>query len=291
MVSAQQNQQMQHTEAYHSLFTDLQNYCQQYSAKIGIGYKNLKTGETLFLHNDKVYPTMSVYKFHLALYILHLVDQKRLTIDTIIHIKRSELSQNTWSPMLKDKKGNEIALSVKELIEYSVGKSDNNACDILFELAGGPAKVHEYFGKLGIKKMGIHATEKEMHDNPASMFTNFTNPAAAIEVLTRFHAGTLLSKNSNDILFSIMRNSENPSTRIKAGLPASAKLAHKTGTGDIVDNKIFAVNDIGIVECENSNQYAICVFVHQAAMKEYEQCDAIIAEISRKIYNYAMLNK
>ncbi len=43
----------------------------------------------------------SVFKFHIALAVLDLVDQGKLSLDQKVFIKKSELLPNTWSPIRK----------------------------------------------------------------------------------------------------------------------------------------------------------------------------------------------
>jgi beta-lactamase class A len=118
----------------------------------------------------------STFKFPLAIAVLDLVDKGKYSIDQKIHIKKAQLDQETHSPM-RDKRPNEdFDITIGELLSYSVSESDNNACDILFELAGGTKKVNDYIHSLGVKDIAIVATEKEMKAGWDVQYTNYARP-------------------------------------------------------------------------------------------------------------------
>lgn len=60
----------------------------------------------------------------------------------------------------------DIAVSVKELLKYTLQLSDNNACDILFDRIIGPAETDTYIRSLGITDFSIAVNEDTMHEDP-----------------------------------------------------------------------------------------------------------------------------
>ena len=106
-------------------------------AHVGVSAVKLDTGESVSVGDEAFYPMQSVYKFPLALSVLKRVDQGVLDLDQKVQVTRDQLPEKTWSP-LRDRfpQGGEFPL--KELLRFSVQESDNNACDILFSLIGGP---------------------------------------------------------------------------------------------------------------------------------------------------------
>jgi beta-lactamase class A len=74
----------------------------------------------------------STFKFPLALYILHLVDEHKLALDKSYPINTAILDTDTWSPIVKEHPLQKLSLTLQDLLMYSVSYSDNNACDLLF---------------------------------------------------------------------------------------------------------------------------------------------------------------
>ena len=92
---------------------------------------------------DKRYEMNSVMKFPQAIYVAHFLDSCNISLDQRMTVKKKDLEQNTWSPMLK-MIDEEREFSYGELLALSLQQSDNNACDLLFELCGGPKDVQNY---------------------------------------------------------------------------------------------------------------------------------------------------
>ncbi|MBL7712192.1 MAG: class A beta-lactamase, subclass A2 [Chitinophagaceae bacterium] len=261
----------------------------EHKSRIGVA---INAGdEVVRLHNEHHYPMQSVFKFPLALAILKKVDEGALSLEQKIHISRSELHRNTWSPMREEHPKGNLDLSVAELLRYSVSMSDNNACDILFRVAGGPASVNQYIHSIGIQEIQIAATEHEMHQSWPVQYTNWCTPAAMNEMLTGFQEGKYLSASGTAFLLKLMTASSNSDKRIKGLLPPSATVAHKTGSsGTNKSGLTAATNDAGIISLPDGRRIFITVFVSDA-MESYDANEAIIARIAKAAFDHYSGNK
>jgi predicted peptidase len=268
------------------LKTTLTSIISQYKAKIGIAVIDLETHDTLTINNDFKYPMQSVYKFPLALAVLHQVDEKKILLQQQVHINREDLRPETWSPLkVKYPEGN-IDMTVAELLNYTVSQSDNNGCDILFKLLGGTKTVNNYIHQLGIKKISIAATEEEMGKAWQVPYTNWTEPLAMTKLIEGFYNIKYLSDSSNSFLMKLMIESSNSAKRLKGLLPDNIVVAHKTGTSNTNEKGITAaVNDVGIINLPNGKHIAISVFVSNSSEK-FETNEKIIAEISKAVFDY-----
>ncbi|MDZ7903041.1 MAG: serine hydrolase [Rheinheimera sp.] len=122
---------------------------------VGLAVSELGTNSRWQLNPQQQFPLMSVFKFPQAILVLKHVDEGKLRLDQQVSIDRRQLMLKTWSPMLKDHTAQQFSLTVKELLRYSVSLSDNNACDILFNLIGGPAALQQYLVDQGIQNVQI----------------------------------------------------------------------------------------------------------------------------------------
>ena len=102
------------------------------------------------------------------------------------HLTKEDVQLKTYSP-LRDKypEGN-VDVTIADLLTYTVSLSDNNACDILFKLAGGPKPVQKYVHGLGVKDIAIVANEEEMAQDWDVQYTNWCQPAAMLQLLDDF---------------------------------------------------------------------------------------------------------
>ncbi len=207
------------------------------------------------------FPMQSVFKFPLALAILDLVDQGKWKLDDLIAVGAEEILPDTWSPMRKVyPKGGNIPL--KELIRYSVAESDNNACDILFRLAGGVVPVQNYLHNKGIDTIRICSTEADMHRNNKLQYDNYSTPLAMNGLFRQWDAGKLLGKESTAFLKKVLEQTVTGAGRLRGKLPDGTVVAHKTGTSDVTPEGITsALNDAGIIRMPRGKNLVISVFV------------------------------
>lgn len=256
------------------------------NGNIGVGVLGLDFADTILVNNKYRYPMLSVFKFPLGMFILNMVDKGKLLPDQQVTIEKRSLIQHTWSPMLGDFNADTFTMTVRDLMRYSISKSDNNACDLLFKLAGGPQKVNDYFKKSGIKGLAITASERDMSKGWKVQYTNWCYPSAMLRILQLFYSGALLQPASNGHLMKLMTETENSPQRLKGLLPASTVVAHKTGTGNTNANGITAAtNDVGIITLPDGRHYAIVVYVSDFKGTA-AQGEKYIAEISRLVWDY-----
>ncbi|HEV3324626.1 MAG TPA: class A beta-lactamase, subclass A2 [Puia sp.] len=254
--------------------------------KVGVGVQGVDFEDSFVINGERGYPMMSVFKFPLALALLQQVDKGKLRLDQIFHLPKEKLDTNTWSPMVKDFPGRDLDMTLSELLSYAVTKSDNNACDFLYGVAGGTAAVNAYIHRIGVKDISIVYTEGEMDLGWSTQYKNWCKPAAMLRLLRLLYHQQLLSKQSNDFLVKIMTEVPGGSKRITALLPPDTELIHKTGSSGINKEGILAaLNDVGIVTLPNGKHLAIVVFASDFKGPK-ERGEHIIAAISKEIWDY-----
>lgn len=269
-----------------NLKAEIESISKQAQGIVGVGIMDLKTKETLLINQDHRFPMQSTFKFPLALAVLDLVDKGKYKLDQKIHVAQAQLDPKTHSPMYDKHRNAEFDITIGELISYSVSESDNNACDILFELAGGTKKVNDYIHSLGVKDIAIVATEKEMKAGWDVQYTNYARPSAYLQLLQIAYERKKLSKSSHDFLWKVLVEGPTGMKRIKGLLPKGTEVAHKTGTSMTNANGITAAtNDAGIVKLPNGQYIAVVVFVSDAAA-DADTRERVIAEIARAAWNY-----
>lgn len=259
----------------------MENIIKGKRADVGVSVLYLGNKKSISVNGDRHYPMQSVYKFHLALAVLHLVDKGQFRLDEKIFIKKIDLLPNTWSPLRDKFPDGNVSLPLSELIKFTVSWSDNNGCDILFRLLGGPDKVHQFIAGLGIKDFAIVGTEEDMHKDDKVQFRNWSTPKSVNTLLEKFCTGKVLKKNTTAFLMKIMEETTTGSNKIKGMLPAGTVVAHKTGSSGMNKEGITtASNDVGIVTLRSGKKMLISVFVSMSKENE-EVNDRIIAELAK----------
>ena len=252
---------------------------------VGVSILYKASGRRISLHGKEHFPMQSVFKFPLALKILHDVDEGKLSIDQKIHIDQKDWASKLLSPLRDSLKGHTADIPLRTLLQYTVSKSDNSGCDILFRLAGGTRIVNDFIHHTGITDIAIVATETEMAKAWDVQYGNWCTPDAMTALLELFIDGKILKPATTKLLMQFMINTTTGPARIKGLLPATATVAHKTGTSNTNDKGITAAtNDAGIITLPNGQPLIITVFVKDAAADEPTR-ERVIARMAAAGYN------
>ena len=247
-------------------------------------------GQRILVNNDARYPLMSVFKIPVALAVLHKLDREHISPDQIIPIKAAQLLPNTYSP-LRDKFPNQdISISFRDLLKYSITLSDNNACDILIDYAGGIAEVDKYLKTLGVKDISLSATEAQMHEDNKRPDANWGTPSAMTDLLKLFHDKDLFARPYKDFLWNTLIETSTGKDKLKGLLPEEVVVGHKTGSSNRTKEGIkIGDNDAGFVCLPDGTIYYIAVFVMNS--QETDKTNAsIIAQISKIVYEYMLIH-
>lgn len=280
-----------------------------------VAVQNLDGGEMWAWNGSKAFPMLSVFKAPLGAAVLAEVDAKRLRLDEQITLTEHDISP-ALSPVA-DAWPEVATYTVGDLLVRAVGESDNTAADVLMKRIGGPGAVTAWLRAKGIKEISIDRYERELGpeasgmdsfriawkgwpafaaardavpeaDRRAALARFLADPrdtATAVGMLNflrKLSTGGLLSKTSTERLLRIMTETETGPDRLRAGLPAGARLAHKTGTSATDVGLTAATNDVGIVTLKDGRRYAVVVFLAASPQDEAAR-EKTIADAMRVI--------
>ncbi len=238
----------------------------------------------------------SVFKFPLALTVLHLAETGQLlpgqrpgealntTLDRTVRFLPEDRIADSYSPITDRYPEANVDISLRELIRLVAGESDNGATETLLRIIGGPPVVQNYVRSLGIEGFQLQDGEKALHRDPTAQYRNWMEPAMAVQLLLRLVVNSPLSKEANDFLLKVLTESRTTVHRLRAGLPEGTALAHKSGSSGEHAGKAAATNDIGLITLPDGRRLAVAVFVTDATANEGTR-DKIIARIGRAVYD------
>lgn len=254
-------------------------------ATVGVSVSGLENGFTYNRNADRKLPMQSVFKFHIAAAVLNFVDEGKLSLDQKIHLDPSNLLENTWSP-LRDKYPNGgVDVPLSEILEFTVAKSDNNGCDIMLKLIGGPKTVQKLMDAKGIKGVQIKYNEAEMHKDWKIQYENYSTTQSAVNVLKKFYERKLISEKSTDYLMKVMLSTSTGKNKLIEQLPENTPAARKTGaSGKNKDGLTGAENEIAIITLPSGKHYAIAVFVSNSTESDAVNCK-MISDISKAVWD------
>jgi beta-lactamase class A len=106
-------------------------------------------------------PMQSVFKFPLAVAILHEVELGKLSLDQPVRFHPEDRIPHAYSPLQDKYPEAGVNVPLRELLRMTVSLSDNVAADILLGLAHGPDAVRDYIASLGVA--GFHLQRASAH--------------------------------------------------------------------------------------------------------------------------------
>lgn len=270
----------------YALNQQLQEIIANKKAEIGIAII-INGKDTITVNNNNRYPMMSVFKLHQALAVAEYYQKKGQSFDTPIYIHKADLKTDTYSPLRDKYPTGEISLSVKELLQYTLHLSDNNACDILFKHTGGTSSTDQYIRSLGLQHFSIKMTEDEMHKSENACYQNWSTPLEAAKLIELLLTQELFDNDYQQFIKQTMISCQTGKDRLPLPLKdTKAIIGHKTGTGDRNSNgQLIGINDVGFVYLPDGQRYTIAVFIKDSEESELAT-SGIIADISQLVYQY-----
>ena len=265
---------------------ELQKYIENIDARIGVACI-FEGKDTLQINGNRKFPMLSVYKFPQAVAVINFCLENKKNLNDTIHIHKSELKDNTYSP-IRDTFGKvDLFLPIKDILYYSLVESDNNACDVLYGLIGGTNYADSIIKQMGFSEIHLLNTEDELHEDIYLSYQNRSTPLEMCKFIDFFKSELVPYDEKYSYIQFLMENCKTGIDRLaKPFLTTNAIISHKTGTGAInSQGRIIGINDVGYVTLPNKDQYSIAVFIADSKYSP-ETTSSFIADISEIIWRY-----
>lgn len=236
--------------------------------------------------NDVALPLMSVFKVHVAYAVLHRMEREAIPLDTLLHISADRMHRDTYSPLRELHPEGDFSITAADLIRYSVSHSDNNACDLLIDFAGGIERVDSLIRMTSIGPCRLAETEADMHADVMASYGNRSTPSATVRLLDDLLRGGALSEAHAAFLYDALVACSTGAAKIRAGLPAGTEAGSKTGSSDrLPDGTKIGDNDAGFFRLPDGRICYLAVFVSDS--HESDEANArLIADMARFVYGY-----
>ncbi|MFE6646852.1 class A beta-lactamase [Nocardioides sp. NPDC057772] len=208
---------------------------QKHQRHLGVWAKNMWTGRVIEHRADERFPMLSTFKTLLVAAILRDLPartlQQRLTWDDAYVVVNSPVTSLTTRN----------GLTVAQLAEATMTRSDNTAANELLHLIGGPAGVTRFARSLGDTVSRLDRWEPDLNSAIPGDPRDTTSPRAIAQTYTKLVLGDALGGADRDQLLTWMLANQSTVSRFGAGVPARWRLADKTGGGDYASR-----NDVGV---------------------------------------------
>ncbi|MBJ7484011.1 class A beta-lactamase [Brevundimonas sp.] len=240
--------------------------------RLGFFAHDLGTGRQLTARGDERFVYCSTFKMYLAAATLLRVQAGDDQLDRLIPITRADMVNH--APVTEPAVGS--SLSVDRLMQAVVEVSDNPAANLLLKALGGIDAMRAFYRDLGDASTTVDRFEPEMNRLDGDKDTITPIQSAANIRRLFLDNGTPLSDASKARLLGWMFASPTGVARIKAGVPAGWRVAHKTGTGGY-----GPTNDIGILYPPTGAPVIVAAYYHATSTSSAAANEAVIAQATR----------
>jgi beta-lactamase class A len=287
----------------------------------GAAALHLGSGRRANLNGDDRFPLASVCKLPIAMAVLEMVSERRLSLGLRMEIPPYDVWPGV-SP-IAERWPKEKWFRLDEMVELMIEKSDNTAVQTLFRAAGRAVGMGLRMKEWGIDGMRLDRDErtcgleamgvrnippvKEWTPHMSSALVgqvpaaeqavslrrflddprDTATPNATLALLQKLYGGKILPGDLTGRLRGFLEKTTTGKDRIKGLLPPQTVVAHKTGTTADAGDLNGSTNDVGVITLPNRSQVAVAFYL-KGSTRPLAAREAIIARMARAAYDWAL---
>ncbi len=249
-----------------------------------LAYKDLQTGETLFINEKERFHAASTMKTPVMIEIFKQADQGNFSINDSIEVIDEFYSIVDSSKFKMDVGVDSEAklygmvgqkLPISELMFEMITMSSNLATNILIDLVDA-RKVTQTMRTLGADSIMVLRGVEDLKAFEKGL-SNTTTALDLINIYQHIAAGTAVSEEASKKMIKIL-SEQHFADLIPKYLPDDVTVAHKTGSITGIHH------DSGIVILPNGNRYILVILSKK--LKNFDAATDGMAKVSKLIYDY-----
>ncbi|MGO4711922.1 class A beta-lactamase [Bradyrhizobium sp. 2TAF24] len=238
--------------------------------RLGVAVLDTANGALFGQRLGERFAMCSTFKLLVAGAILARVDAGKENLARRIRFSRGDLVP--FSPVTKELIDGD-GMSVAELCQAAMTRSDNTAANLLVASLGGPSAITAFARSLGDEVTRLDRVEPGLNEGKPGDDNDTTSPRAMAHSVQALTLGHALQPVSRDQLIAWLRASATGDSRLRAGMPAGWRVGDKTGSGSN-----GTANDVAVIWPPQRAPIIVAVYLTQAHEKKQ---NATIAAVGR----------
>ena len=257
----------------------LEETIQGFNGDIGIYVKNFRTGKTVSINSDTVFPTASIVKVPILLGIMEKMQKGELAYDSTLVYKDSLLYEG--EDILGSFKNDEKIL-LKKVMMLMLTTSDNTASLWLQSLAGKGTRINEILDSLGLVYTRVNSRTPGRENNRTQYGWGQTTPKEMGIIFEKIYRNEIFSAAACDrMMRSLGRNYWDLNEAISQ-IPPYIEVFSKNGCVNAVRSEVLLVN-------APHNPYIFCIFTKNNKDTQWthdNEAWTMSRKISLMLWNY-----
>jgi beta-lactamase class A len=137
----------------------LEGELSRFPAKAGIYVKHMTTGEEAGVRADVQFNSASVIKIPVMIIAFQMADQKKLSLDERVTLKKSDYRGGSGVLRMADVG---LSLTIRDIITEMIITSDNTATDFMIAKVGGVDRVNQWLKENGYTQLKLMQTANDL---------------------------------------------------------------------------------------------------------------------------------
>lgn len=233
---------------------------------LGVAIVDFKTGQTISLHADQVFPTASSIKIALLLELYRQAQTGKLALSDLYTVNSADLVPD--SQIMEGLTPGITRVTLRDLATMVMAVSDNSATNVLIDRVG-MNNVNALMDSLGLKRTRL---QRKMMDLKAASEgrENLSTPSEMVAMVRAAYEGKVLNPTLTEDFFKVFSTPKRDAF-LQRHLPEDLRIAAKHGELEGVRN------DCGMVFVPN-RPYGICVM--ESYLRREREGEEAISDIS-----------
>ena len=272
-----------HVAAAQELAEKLRPLLERHQGQVAVAVRHLDTGESFGYRQDEPMPTASLIKFPVMVEAYQQAADGKIDLQERVVLNESD--KVPGSGVLSQHLSPGASFSLYDAVRLMIAYSDNTATNLVLDQIGIGA-LAERFAGWSMPQTMIHA---KVFRHDTSLFPDrsrqfglgSTTARETVLLYEQLHRRQLVSWTASDAMIDHLLACQD-ATKLRRGLPANARLAHKSGA------VARARCDAGLVESPGG-AFAICVLTSENEDTRFDADNAahlLCGRVARIVYDH-----
>ncbi|MGH1362514.1 MAG: serine hydrolase [Calditrichia bacterium] len=251
-----------------------------FDGDVGIYVKHLKTGETVSINADSLFPTASMIKVPIMVALFQKMEQDSLKYgESLVWTK--DVVNYPYGGGILDSFQDSMKISPAKLTWLMVSYSDNHASLWCQKLAGGGADINAVMQDYGLSSTRMNSRTAGREEDWKKYGWGQTTPREMAELVCLIRDGKAVSKAASEEMYRILCTSYWSDEAISQ-FPPTVQSATKQGAVNKSRSEVVLVN-------APSGDYVFCVITNNQKDESWEYGNegfTLIRDVSRIAWGY-----
>ena len=261
------------------LLSKLTEAIQGFNGDVGIYIKELKTGKTVAINADTVFPTASIVKVPILIGVMDKIEKGELHYDSA-HVYRDSLLYAGEDILGSFKDGEKILL--KKIMMLMLTTSDNTASLWLQKLAGTGARINEILDGLGFANTRINSRTTGRENSRSIYGWGQTTPKEIGTLFEMIYRNKIFSPAACERMMRCLGRNFWDENEAISQIPPYIEVFSKNGCVNAVRSEVLLIN-------APHNPYIFCIFTKNnkdQSWKHENEAWTLARQTSKLVWDY-----